>query len=150
MYLSIKILDYNTFLYYITLQSALQKDFSSLSSLILFKMSSLGVAHRCWGKRSPFPKICHTYPTIMKLGTVIPYLMKIQKIYESRDAPVEFCCHKHFFTWNQQILLYQEIQIAFWYIVFSSFNFFWMFKDFFNKHGYNFYDVSKNSCFRSS
>ena len=35
--------------------------------------------------------ICHTYPTMMKLGTVIPYLKKIQKIYESRDTPLEFC-----------------------------------------------------------
>ena len=29
-----------------------------------------------WGggsKRSPLPKIYHTYPTMMKLGTVIPY-----------------------------------------------------------------------------
>ena len=26
------------------------------------------------------PKICHTYPTMKELGTVIPYLKKIQKI----------------------------------------------------------------------
>ena len=38
------------------------------------------------GKKAPLPKICHTYPTMMKLGTVIPYLKKIQKIYESRDT----------------------------------------------------------------
>ena len=30
----------------------------------------------------PLPKICHTYPTMMKLGTVIPYLSKIQRMYE--------------------------------------------------------------------
>ena len=42
-------------------------------------------------KRSILPKICHTYPTMMKLGTVIPYLKKIQKIYESCDTPREFC-----------------------------------------------------------
>ena len=35
---------------------------------------------------SPVPKICLTYPTMMKLGTVIPYLKKIQKIYESHDT----------------------------------------------------------------
>ena len=29
-----------------------------------------------------------TYPTMMKLGTVIPYLEKIQKIYESRDTSI--------------------------------------------------------------
>ena len=38
--------------------------------------------------KAPLPKICHTYPTMMKLGTVIPYLKKIQKIYESRDTPL--------------------------------------------------------------
>ena len=63
------------------------------------------------GSKRPRPKIFHTYPTMMKLGTVIPYLKKIQKIYESRDTPLEFCWHQHFFTGNQQILLHQEIQI---------------------------------------
>ena len=42
-------------------------------------------------KAPPLPKICHTYPTVIKLGTVIPYLKKIQKIYESRDTPPDFC-----------------------------------------------------------
>ena len=28
----------------------------------------------------PLPKICHTYPTMMKLGTVIPYQRKIKKM----------------------------------------------------------------------
>ena len=43
------------------------------------------------GKKAPLPKTCHTYPTMMKLGTVIPYPKKIQKIHESRDIPLEFC-----------------------------------------------------------
>ena len=45
------------------------------------------------GQKTPLPssKICRTYPTMMKLGTVIPYLKKIQKIYESRDTTPEFC-----------------------------------------------------------
>ena len=42
-------------------------------------------------KRPPLPKIFHTYPTMMKHGTVIPYLRKIQKIYKSRDIPLESC-----------------------------------------------------------
>ena len=29
------------------------------------------------GSKSPLPKICHTYPTMMKLGTVTPYLKKM-------------------------------------------------------------------------
>ena len=44
----------------------------------------------CWGP-PPFPKICHTYPTMMKLGTVIPYLKEIQKMYESYDTPLDLC-----------------------------------------------------------
>ena len=36
-------------------------------------------------------KICHIYPTIMKLGTIIPYPKKIRKINTSRDTPLEFC-----------------------------------------------------------
>ena len=41
------------------------------------------------GPKSPLPKICDTYSTMMKLGTVIPYLKKIPKVYESRDTPLE-------------------------------------------------------------
>ena len=42
-------------------------------------------------KRPPPLKICHTYPIMMKLGAVIRYLKKIQKIYESHDTPSDFC-----------------------------------------------------------
>ena len=41
---------------------------------------------RIWGARrgwkNPLPKICRTHFTMMKLGTLMPYLMKIQKIYK--------------------------------------------------------------------
>ena len=54
-------------------------------------MGLFGVAHGWGAKKAPLhPNICHTYPTIMKLGTVIPYLRKIQKIYESREHLVSF------------------------------------------------------------
>ena len=42
-------------------------------------------------KATRFPKICHTCPTMIKLGTVTPYLKKVGKIYESRDTFLEFC-----------------------------------------------------------
>ena len=38
-----------------------------------------------------FLKIRQTYPTIMKLGTLIPYLKKILKMYKLHDTLVEFC-----------------------------------------------------------
>ena len=55
-------------------------------------MGIFGAAHG-WGgsQKAPLPKICHTCLKMMKLGTVIPYLKKIQKIYKSRDIPLEFC-----------------------------------------------------------
>ena len=45
------------------------------------------------------------YPAIMKLGTAITYLKKIQKIYESRGTPSDFCQPQHFFTGKQQVFL---------------------------------------------
>ena len=60
--------------------------------LTLFRMDLFGAAHG-WGgaKIPPLPKICHTYPTMMKLSTVMPYLRKTQKIYDSRDTPLDLC-----------------------------------------------------------
>ena len=49
------------------------------------------------------PKICHTYPTMMKLSTGIPYITKIQNIYKSRDTPIKFYWHQYFFTKNQEL-----------------------------------------------
>ena len=59
--------------------------------LTLFRIGFFWAAHRWEGQNAPLPKICHTYCIMMKLGTVIPYSKKIQKIYESRDTPLEFC-----------------------------------------------------------
>ena len=42
-------------------------------------------------KRLLLHKVCHTYPTMMKLGTVIFYQNKIQNIYKSRDTRLDFC-----------------------------------------------------------
>ena len=82
------------------------------STLTLFRMCFFGPVHG-WGVKvgGGGGWSSHTYPTVMKRGTVIPYLKMIQKIYESCDKPREFCRDQHFFTGNQQILLYQEIQI---------------------------------------
>ena len=56
-------------------------------------MGIFGAAHR-WGGRggqkAPLPKICHTYPTIMKFGS---YTLSKEdsKIYELRDTHPDFC-----------------------------------------------------------
>ena len=72
----------------------------SMHHLTLFRMGFFGVAHGC-PKRPHLPKICHTYFVMMKLGTVIPYLRKIQKIYKSPDISLEFCWH--FFHRNSDV-----------------------------------------------
>ena len=78
-------------------------------------------------KKTPIPKICHTYPAQMKLGTVIPYLKKIQKYknhmthrLSSSDIRffsqenVKFCFTKkhryklHFHTWVLILLNFFE------------------------------------------
>ena len=66
---------------------------TSHGALTLFRMGFFRAVHG-WGggkKTPPLPKISHAYPTKMKLGAVIHYLENIQKIYESRDTPLEFC-----------------------------------------------------------
>ena len=71
--------------------------------LTLFRMDFFGAAHGWGAKTTPIQKICHIYPTMVKLDTII------QKISESRDTAFEFCWHQYFFARNQQILIYQEI-----------------------------------------
>ena len=61
-------------------------------TLTLFRRAFSGLITDGEGtKNAPLPKICHGYSTMMKLGTIIPYLKKIQTIYESRGTPSEFC-----------------------------------------------------------
>ena len=63
--------------------------------LVLSGMGFFGTAHG-WGgkgggyKNALLPKTSHSYPTIMKLSTVISYLKKFQKVFESRDTPLDF------------------------------------------------------------
>ena len=37
-------------------------------------MDLFGAAHEWGGRGRKLPRICHIYPTIIKLGTAIPYL----------------------------------------------------------------------------
>ena len=56
-------------------------------------MDIFGAAHS-WGvedvggKKTPLPKICHTYPTKMKLGTAIPCVTRIQKYMNQVTQPL--------------------------------------------------------------
>ena len=58
-------------------------------------MGIFGAAHGCGGgQKGPFPKISHTYPAMMKLGTVIPYLKKIQKYMNHVTQPLKYADRK--------------------------------------------------------
>ena len=58
-------------------------------------MGFFGAAHGWEGgggaKKAPLAKTCLTYPRMMKLAIFMPHPKKIQKFYESRDTPLEFC-----------------------------------------------------------
>ena len=62
-------------------------------------------------KTSPFPKICHLYPTMMKLATVIPYLKQKKISMTWHTSWVQLT--SPFFTRNEQNLLYQEMLLEF-------------------------------------
>ena len=97
---------------FINFQKMLQNFWEPLT---LFGMGLFEAAQRWsgrgWQKGVLLSKICHTYPTLVKLGVVIPYLKKIQKIHKSRDTPLEFYWHQYFFGENQQFLVYQKMQV---------------------------------------
>ena len=66
---------------------------NSLTSIFSVNHIQVGCFRGCSRigmQRCPLPKIYHTYPTMMKLSTVILYLTKIQNIYKSRDTPIRF------------------------------------------------------------
>ena len=78
--------------------------------LTIFKMGLFGLLTD-QGAKMPTSIKSHTYPKMMKLGTVIPYLTKIQNIYKSRDTPINFCWHPYFFTKNQQLVISRNTDI---------------------------------------
>ena len=103
-------------------------------------------------KKVPVLKICHTYPTTLKYGTDIPYLQKIKKyinhvmrLLNSANISIflpeisNFCYIKKY-----------RYRLQFKYIISCSINFYWVFKDLFNKHGCHLDDVSKIDHSRSS
>ena len=67
----------------------------------------------------PLLKTSEIYPTMMKLGTVIPYLKKLRKL------TLGVLLTSAFFTRNQRVLLSEDIQIyiPLRYIISTSSNF---------------------------
>ena len=79
-----------------------------------------GAAH---GWRLKRPPICHTYPTMMKRGTVIPYLKKIQKMNHVTQS-LSSGNISIFYRKSANCTISKNTDIvAFWYITSNSFNF---------------------------
>ena len=62
---------------------------------------------------APLPKICHTYPKTMKLGTVITYLRQTQKYINHETHPLGSADNKYryrldFNTWFLILLTFLE------------------------------------------
>ena len=69
-------------------------------SLTLFRMGlSWMLTDGGRGQKGLLLKISQTYPRMMKVGALLPYL-KIKKVNESHDTRLEFYWHQHFFQWE--------------------------------------------------
>ena len=101
--------------------------FSEFFVLTLFGIGFFGAAHG-WGeergKKTLLLNICHTYPAMMKLGTVIPYLKEIKKMYESRNTSLELTSG-FFYRKSQYFTIPKNTDIDWILILISnSFNFY--------------------------
>ena len=94
------------------------------------------LAHIQDGQKSPLPKTCHTYSTMMKLGTFITYLKKIQKNMWLTWHTPWFLQTSAFFHWKSATFaISRNTDIDCILIHISSFlNFFWVHRNCFNKY----------------
>ena len=82
-------------------------------------------------KRPPLSKFCHKYPTIMKLGTLIFYLKKIQNIYKiTWHTPWLLLTSAVFYWKSENFAILRNTNIECILMYFNSFNFFWVLNNF--------------------
>ena len=98
-------------------------------------------------KKAPVPKTCHTYPTMMKLGS---YTLHKEDPKKDMNYVLLTSAFVHQKSSNFAISINTDIGCILVHNFYSSFNFFWIFTDWFNKYRYDFDDVSKNGYSRPS
>ena len=86
-------------------------------------------------------------PPFLKSVTNILYLSINHVTHHLRSSDISI-----FLTEISKFCYIEKYRYKFvrWYIISNSFNFLWVAKHFFNKHGYNFDDVNKNGYSRRS
>ena len=82
-------------------------------------------------KKGHLPKICHTYPTMVKPGTVVPYLKKIQKSFNHLTQSTS-SADTSAFHWKLSAFGISRKNDIYWILINSlnSLNFLWVFQDF--------------------
>ena len=81
--------------------------------LTLFRMGFFGAAHG-WGGGKKAPTSLKSVTHMLQWWNLAQLYLtqrRSKKYMNHVTHPLEFCWHQHFFTANQQILLYQEVQI---------------------------------------
>ena len=104
-------------------------------------MGFFGAGHGWRAKRPPSLK-----PVTHILQWWSWYIKKIQKIYKSRDTPLKAC--SIFYRKSENFVISRNTDIDWILIDINNFfNFVWVLKVCFNKHGCNFDDISKLKVF---
>ena len=117
--------------------------------LTLFRMGFFGAVQGLEGdQKGPLPKICHTYPTMMKLGSCTLPKEDLKSIWITWHTPWLLLTSAFFYRKLANFAISRNI--PFRYIISNSFSFSQVFKDCFNKLGHNFDDVIKNFSPRPS
>ena len=90
-------------------------------------MGLFRAAHRCGCKKAPLSKICQTYPTMMKLGTVTLYVKRSKNCMNHVTHPLSSADISFFSPEISNFYYVKNTNIdSFWYIIsiFFSFTFF--------------------------
>ena len=94
---------YNNFLNFQKSSPKAEWSFVTVTILTLFRMGLFGAAHgyKRSTKKASLPNFCHTYSTMMKLGTVIHYLNMTPKYlnhvtFPLSSADINFCYIKKY------------------------------------------------------
>ena len=130
--------------------------------LILFRMGIFGAAHGWWGgggggDGEGAPLSLKSFTQILQwwsLAQLYLTLRRSKNIWITWHTPWVLLTSVFFHRKSANVVISRNTDIDCILIHFdtfsNSFNFSWVFKDFFNKPGYNFDDVSKNGYPRLS